>query len=167
MSFPPTPPVGLPRHRKALHPREVFRHFAASVASASGSPWTFVGACAFLILWMCSYPFFLGFRDPFDAWQLVINTVTTIITFLMVFLIQNAQNRDAKAIHLKLDELIRAHKGARNRLVELEDCTDEELDQLRKEFARIHAESAGRKKAESDHELARVEIEQQNRGILE
>ena len=149
----------------SVPPREKFRRFATAVSAASGSPWTFFGACVFLILWTCSYPLFLKMRDPFDAWQLVINTVTTIITFLMVFLIQNTQNRDAKAIHLKLDELIRAHKGARNRLVELENCTDEELEQLRQEFARIHARSAGPQEEESDRELARVEIEQQNRDV--
>ena len=73
-----------------------------------------------------------------DTWQLVINTGTTIVTFLMVFLIQNTQNRDAKAIHLKLDELIRAVKGARNTLVDLENCTDEELAELQEEFERLH-----------------------------
>ena len=147
--------------------REKFRRFATGVSAASGSPWTFFGACLFLVAWSCSYPLFLGMRDPFDAWQLVINTVTTIITFLMVFLIQNTQNRDAKAIHLKLDELIRAHKGARNRLVELENCTDEELERLRKEFARLRAQSTGHRHEVSDRQLARVEIEQQNRDVDE
>jgi len=72
---------------------------------------------------------------------LIINTSTTIVTFLMVFLIQNAQNRDARAIHLKLDELIRGVTGARNTLLNLEDCTDEELDKLRAEFERVRTES--------------------------
>ena len=80
----------------------------------------------------------------------------------MVFLIQNAQNRDAKALHLKLDELIRAMKGARNRMVELEDCTDEELDELKREFERLGRErrSAGGK---AEEEVAAVEMEKQNR----
>ncbi len=79
-----------------------------------------------------------------DTWQLVINTATTIITFLMVFLIQNTQNRDAKAVHLKLDELIRALKGARNTLVDLENLSDEELKKLEKQFQDM------RKRAEND-----------------
>ncbi|MEY2538187.1 MAG: hypothetical protein QOG67_1927 [Verrucomicrobiota bacterium] len=73
-----------------------------------------------------------------DTWQLIINTGTTIVTFLMVFLIQNTQNRDAKAVHLKLDELIRALKGARDHLVDLEKLSDDELNKLEKEFTRIH-----------------------------
>jgi len=79
-----------------------------------------------------------------DTWQLIINTATTIITFLMVFLIQNTQNRDAKAVHLKLDELIRALKGARNKLVDLENLSEEELRKLEDQFQRL------RKKAEHD-----------------
>jgi len=80
-----------------------------------------------------------------DTWQLVINTGTTIVTFLMVFLIQNTQNRDAHAVHLKLDELIRATKGARNALVGLEDMSDEDLDKLQREFERLRDEVAVRK----------------------
>lgn len=83
--------------------------------------------------WLASGPFF-GFSDH---WQLIINTGTTVITFLMVFLIQSAQNRDGRAIHLKLDELIRGVRGARTRLVNLEDCTDEELEHLQAEFQRL------------------------------
>jgi len=141
-------------------PRETFRRFASAVSAASGSPWTFIGATLFLVLWAVSYPFFRSFPNPFDTWQLVINTVTTIVTFLMVFLIQNTQNRDAKAIHLKLDELIRSHHGARNRLVELENCTDEELEQLKREFERIHHRAQNKR---ADQQIARVEVEQQSR----
>jgi low affinity Fe/Cu permease len=140
-----------------------FRKFASWTSVAAGSPWTFVGASVFLLLWAMSYPLFLRFQDPFNTWQLVINTVTTIVTFLMVFLIQNTQNRDAKAIHLKLDELIRANKGARNRLVELENCTDEELEELRREFERIHRRATGKTLDTSDKQIARVEVEQQKR----
>jgi low affinity Fe/Cu permease len=143
--------------------RDAFRRFAAVAATASGSAWTFVAAVIFLVLWAGSYPLFRGFKDPFDTWQLVINTVTTIITFLMVFLIQNAQNRDAKALHLKLDELIRAVKGARNHLVDLEDCTEEELDQLKKEFDRIHSQGDDAIAAGAEKKLANVEMEEQNR----
>ena len=144
-------------------PREMFRRFASAVSTAAGSPWTFIGATIFLVLWALSYPFFRGFANPFDTWQLVINTVTTIVTFLMVFLIQNTQNRDAKAIHLKLDELIRSHHGARNRLVELENCTDEELEELKKEFERIHRRARGKGEEKADQEIARVEVEQTKR----
>lgn len=93
----------------------------------------FMAAVLIIVIWGATGPA-AGFSD---TWQLIINTGTTIVTFLMVFLIQNTQNRDAKAVHIKLDELIFAVKEARNRLVDLEDCTDEELDALRKEFARI------------------------------
>src|ERR1051326_7391965 len=86
--------------------QELFRHFAHRTAEVSGSVWVFVSALILILLWLPSGPLF-GYSD---AWQLVINTSTTIITFLMVFLIQNTQNRDARAIHLKLDELIRVSK---------------------------------------------------------
>ena len=98
-----------------------------------GSPWAFVLAMGVIMTWALTGPMF-GFSD---TWQLVINTSTTIVTFLMVFLIQNTQNRDAKALHLKLDELLRAELGARTSLVDLEDCTDEELEELQREFQAI------------------------------
>jgi low affinity Fe/Cu permease len=126
-----------------------------------------MAAVVFLIAWAVSYPLFKGFSNAFDTWQLVVNTVTTIITFLMVFLIQNMQNRDAKAIHLKLDELIRAHKSARNRLVELENCTDEELEALKREFERIRAraeEKRGQSKGErAENQIENIENEQRLR----
>ena len=112
-----------------------FRRVAHGVSHAVGSPWAFLGAVGIVLVWLASGPF-LNFSDH---WQMLINTGTTIITFLMVFLIQNAQNRDSVATHLKLDELIRSVKGARNGLVNLEHCTDEELDQLRREFERLRA----------------------------
>lgn len=98
-----------------------------------GCSWAFGLAVVAIVLWALSGPFF----NFSDTWQLVINTGTTIVTFLVVFLIQNTQNRDAKAIHLKLDELIHAVKGARNQLINLENLTDEELSTLQKEFERI------------------------------
>jgi low affinity Fe/Cu permease len=98
-----------------------------------GSPWAFILAALAIVIWAVTGPLF-GFSD---TWQLVINTSTTIITFLMVFLIQNTQNRDAKALHLKLDELIRAIQGARNELVDLEDLTDEELAKLQSQFEQM------------------------------
>jgi low affinity Fe/Cu permease len=98
-----------------------------------GRPWAFLTAIGLIVVWGLSGPLF----HFSDTWQLVINTSTTIITFLMVFLIQNTQNRDAKAIHLKLDELIHAIDGARNKLVNLENLSDDELEKLESEFARL------------------------------
>src|SRR5438093_10300211 len=107
-----------------------FHGFARWAAHAAGHPFAFLAAVVIIAGWAITGPLF-GFSD---TWQLVINTATTIVTFLMVFLIQNTQNRDAKAIHLKLDELIRSGARARNRLVELEEMDDEELKQLQREF---------------------------------
>jgi low affinity Fe/Cu permease len=122
--------------------RSIFHRFSNATSAVVGTPWSFLIAAVIVIVW--------GFTGPMfhysDTWQLVINTGTTIVTFLMVFLIQNTQNRDAKAIHLKLDELIRAKKGARNTLVDLENCTDEELEQIEQEFKRL------RKRAERHEE---------------
>ena len=111
--------------------RERFRKFANAAATAVGSPWAFILAATAVVVWAITGPIF-GFSE---TWQLVINTGTTIITFLMVFLIQNTQNRDNQAIQLKLDELIRAMKSARNELIDLEDCSDEDLERFREEFA--------------------------------
>ena len=113
--------------------RDLFHHFSVKTSSAVGSPWAFILAVLAIIVWIVTGPIF----KFSNSWQLVINTGTTIITFLMVFLIQNTQNRDARAIHLKLDELIRSIKTARNKLVDLENCTDDELEQLEQEFRRI------------------------------
>ena len=103
-----------------------------------GSDWAFASAILVIIIWGLTGPTF----HYSNTWQLIINTGTTIVTFLMVFLIQNTQNRDAKAAHLKLDELIRALKGARNELIELQKLSDEDLTSLEKQFERV------RKKAE-------------------
>ena len=110
-----------------------FGHIARVASNTLGSPWAFLAACAIVVIWAVTGPMF----GHSDAWQLVINTGTTIVTFLMVFLIQNTQNRDARATQLKLDELIRSIHRARNQLIDLEDCTDEELDQVQKEFAKV------------------------------
>jgi low affinity Fe/Cu permease len=119
---------------------DAFRVFARRSSSALGSAWAFVGAVLVILVWIVTGPMF----HFSDTWQLVINTATTIITFLMVFLIQNTQNRDAKAVHLKLDELIRALTNARNELVDLENLSDEELTKLEKQFKSM------RKQAEND-----------------
>src|SRR5256884_8816394 len=117
---------------------DAFRLFARRSSIILGSAWAFAGAVLVILVWILTGPTF----HFSDTWQLIINTATTIVTFLMVFLIQNTQNRDAKAVHLKLDEIIRALKGARNQLVDLEDLSDEELKKLDKQFQRL------RKKAE-------------------
>src|SRR6266852_2684481 len=110
--------------------KDLFRKFAQMTSKAVGSSWAFIFAVLIIVVWAGTGPIF----HYSDTWQLVINTGTTIITFLMVFLIQNTQNRDAKAIHLKLDELLKGVKGARTGLVNLEGLTDTELDALQKEF---------------------------------
>lgn len=110
-----------------------FRRLAYATAQTLGSSRAFFIAVMLVAIWVVSGSYF-GYSD---TWQLYINTSTTIVTFLMVILIQHTQNHDAKAFHLKLDELIRAGKGARNRLVNLEEMSDEELDRLRKEFDAI------------------------------
>lgn len=119
---------------------EFFRKFAHRASEVVGSPWAFLIAVGIIAAWALTGPIF-GFSD---TWQLVINTGTTVVTFLIVFLIQNTQNRDAKAIHLKLDELIRSARGARTRLVDLEELTDEELDKLQDEFRQLRREKNSR-----------------------
>jgi low affinity Fe/Cu permease len=113
--------------------REKFRRFSNGASRMVGSPWAFLLSCVAIVVWACMGPIY----RYSNTWQLVINTGTTIVTFLMVFLIQNTQNRDARAVHLKLDELIRAMKGARNNLVNLEEMTDEELDTLQEQFQKV------------------------------
>ena len=112
---------------------EAFRHFARRIANATGSAWAFLLAALVVVGWLVTGPLY-GYSN---TWQLVINTGTTIVTFLMVFLIQNTQNRDSLALHLKLDELIRAQRSARNGLVDLEDLSDAELRKLQREFERL------------------------------
>jgi len=112
---------------------ESFRRFSAYAASVLGSPWLFVINVVLILIWLVSGPFF----HFSDTWQLLVNTATTVFTYLAVFLIQNTQNRDAKAVHLKLDELISSVAGARNRLVDLEDLSDEELADLQDQFRKL------------------------------
>jgi low affinity Fe/Cu permease len=119
---------------------EAFRKFAQTVSHLVGTSWAFILAAGVVLVWAATGPVF----KYSDTWQLVINTSTTIVTFLMVFLIQNTQNRDAKAIHLKLDELIKAVKGARTGLVDLEELSDEELEELKEEFEHLHKRVNGK-----------------------
>ena len=125
--------------------QDVFRVFARRTSAVLGTAWVFVGAIMIIAVWAATGHFY----DYSDTWQLLINTGTTIVTFLMVFLIQNTQNRDSKAVHLKLDELIRAIDSARNHLVNVDRLSDDELKTLEQQFKRIS------KKA--DETLGRVE----------
>jgi low affinity Fe/Cu permease len=113
--------------------QDAFRVFARKSSSLLGSAWAFVIALLIIAAWAVTGPIF----HFSDTWQLIINTGTTIVTFLMVFLIQNTQNRDTKATQLKLDELIRAVKDARNELVDLEELSDEDLKKIEEQFQRI------------------------------
>lgn len=112
-----------------------FTRFAKATARVSGRPVTFALAVLVILVWAVSGPIF-GFSD---TWQLIINTGTTIVTFLMVFLIQNTQNRDTEALQVKLDELIRVTQGARNELIDLEEGEEEDLARLREQYARLAA----------------------------
>jgi low affinity Fe/Cu permease len=142
---------------------ELFHKIARSGSAVFGSAWSFIAAIAIVLVWAVSGPLF----HFSDTWQLVINTGTTIVTFLMVFLIQNTQNRDSKAIHLKLDELLCAVKEARTGLVDLEDLPDADLEELQSEFkqaAREEARKEARAEAKSTaKETARQELDEEKR----
>jgi low affinity Fe/Cu permease len=131
--------------------KDSFHRFAHLAADAVGSPAAFVLSIVIILVWAATGPVF----HYSDTWQLVINTGTTIITFLMVFLIQNTQNRDSRAVHLKLDELIRSTRSARNELVGLEDLTDEDLDELQQEFARLREHADQRLHTIQEHKSRR------------
>ena len=122
-----------------------FTRIATSISIAAGQPLTFLLALAVILVWGITGPIF----QFSDTWQLIINTGTTIVTFLMVFLIQNAQNRDTAAMQLKLDELIRAVHGARNRLIDIEELDERELAELRVKFQQL-AEQARHHRAPSE-----------------
>src|SRR5476651_986896 len=113
--------------------KNLFKRFANWATIATGSSAAFITAITVIIIWGITGPVF----KYSDTWQLIINTGTTIITFLMVFLIQKSQNKDSKAIHLKLNELIASHQGSSNRMVDIEDLTEAELDQLHKFYVRL------------------------------
>jgi low affinity Fe/Cu permease len=115
---------------------DAFGKFAAGASGWLGSKWAFVGAIVIIVIWAGTGPLF----HYSDTWQLVINTGTTIITFLMVFIIQNTQNRDARAINLKLDELIHAIDTAKNQMMDIEKLSDEELDQIHERYTQIREE---------------------------
>jgi low affinity Fe/Cu permease len=125
-------------HAKGNAMSELFRKFARKISEVLGQAEVFLGAVVLIVIWAVLGPIY----HYSDTWQLVINTATTIVTFLMVFLIQNTQNRDAKAIQLKLDELIRGVQGARTGLVRLEELSDEELKELESSFERLRSREA-------------------------
>jgi low affinity Fe/Cu permease len=126
---------------------ERFRKWANTVSEHVGTHWAFGLALGSVVAWAVAGPLF----HFSDGWQLTINTATTIVTFLMVFLIQTTQNRDARAIHLKLDELIRSTRNARNLFADLEDATEQELKELQAEFRKLRARAAAREQAKADH----------------
>ena len=122
-----------------------FQTFATAASSLVGSKWAFTTAVLLILAWGISGPYF----HYSDTWQLVVNTATTIVTFLIVFLIQNTQNRDARAIHLKLDEIIHAIKGARNEMIQIENLSDSDLEAISKNFEKIRAECQRRRSKEA------------------
>ena len=130
-----------------------FRRFSCAVAAAVGSHWAFITALVVVLAWAITGPMF----DYSDSWQLVINTGTTIVTFLMVFLIQATQNKDSKAVQLKLDELIRAQNTARNVFADLENATDEELKEFAEEFKALRAKGLSHEKAAREAASAAAE----------
>ena len=140
--------------------KELFRSIASHISVWTGTATVFLGAIFIVIIWAFTGPAF-GFSD---TWQLVINTGTTIITFLMVFLIQNTQNRDGKAVQIKLDELIRATKGARTKYVGLEDLSDTDLAELDKEFKMLTQNPSTIRAMKKLHE--KIELEHSRRHTL-
>ena len=128
-----------------------FSRFASSTAQLVGHPYMFLFAVIVLVIWGGSGPFF----HYSDTWQLIINTGTTIVTFLVVFLIQNTQNRDAKALHLKLDELIRSHNPANDDLIDIQKLSDEELDELEKRYEKIRKACEARRAGKSSEPSSR------------
>lgn len=139
---------------------DIFHKIASRVATWAGSSKAFLIALTVIVVWAISGPVF----HFSNTWQLVINTGTTIVTFLMVFLIQNTQNRDGKAVQLKLDELIRASKAARDNFLNIEDLSDEELAELDKEFHHIHELYNNQPPAELHKLHKHIEAAQRRRG---
>ncbi len=135
--------------------KDMFRRLAERTAHAVGSAWTFALALLTIIVWGVTGPYFAYS----DTWQLFINTGTTIVTFLMVFLIQNTQNREARIVGLKLDELLRGVEGARTALVQLDGMTDDELEAVHREFTRLRVKYAPL----VDDDIAHVEREMEAR----
>lgn len=132
---------------------KVFNKISNAVTKAAGRPVTSIIAMCIIIVWALLGPVF----DYSDTWQLIINTGTTIITFLMVFIIQQSQNKDTVAIHLKLNELIASQKGASNRLIDVEDLTEEELEVLKKFYVKLSRLALKQKDLHSSHSIDEAE----------
>ncbi len=141
--------------------KNLFRKVATKISNLAGTAYAFLLAFSVIVVWAITGPMF-GFSD---TWQLVINTGTTIVTFLMVFLIQNTQNRDSKAMQLKLDELIRATR-ARDAFVDLETLSDEELAELDKQFHSIREQQAGGIFMKKLHDTIELEHERRRKNVL-
>lgn len=138
----------MPDNELRVSTKDHFQTFATRCSQVAGSRLTFVTAVLLIIVWAVTGPFF----RYSDAWQLVVNTATTIITFLMVFLIQNAQNRDSHALHLKLDEIIRSLRSANNKMIDIEKLSDQDLATLAKQYQKIRDECESRTSLEiADH----------------
>ena len=142
----------MPEHK----PSGTFSRAAHWAAQQSGRAHTFVSACVVIVIWAVTGPIF----DYSDTWQLIINTGTTIVTFLMVFLLQNTQNRDTVSIQLKLDELIRANEKARNTMLSLEDLSEEQLDRLKSAFERLGEVKPEARDSGEDREASATESEE-------
>ncbi|RYD56697.1 MAG: low affinity iron permease family protein [Sphingobacteriales bacterium] len=141
------------KHKNPDSFKSRFDHFSSAVTKVTGQPITFLTALIIVIVWGITGPLF-GFSD---TWQLVINTGTTIITFLMVFVIQQSQNKDTMALHLKLNELIAATKGASNRLIDIEDLTEVELDKLKQFYIQLSKLAAEEKDILATHTIEEAE----------
>ena len=139
--------------------RDVFGRFARATARSVGHTSAFVAALAIVLVWAATGPYF-QYRD---TWQLVINTGTTVITFLMVFVIQQTQNRDSEAMHVKLDEIIRALRGAHNDLLDIEELTEAELDALRDHYALLARSARAHRKKRGAHPRTTTETEEASR----
>ncbi|HXE51807.1 MAG TPA: low affinity iron permease family protein [Tepidisphaeraceae bacterium] len=134
---------------------EAFRRFAQAVSRGFGSPWMFILAAVVCAGWIVTGPIY----HFSNSWQFFINDLTNVVTFLAVFLIQNTQNRDAKAIHLKLDELLRAVQGARTHLIDLEDLSDEELDHIERQFKKLRSREIRQGDNGVDYRLKESKVE--------
>lgn len=137
--------IQIVRHHEEAPARKIrkqdqFRRASVKISNKLGTSGAFFAALFLIFIWAVSGPIF----NFSDTWQLVINTGTTIVTFLMVFVIQNTQNRDSRAIHLKLDELIKSHKGARMEFVDIEDLSDSEIDELQEQFKSLNEKIQGK-----------------------
>lgn len=126
--------------KNGMNTKKGFHFFATQAANAVGTKWAFLAALLVIVLWLLSGPYF----HYSDTWQLIINTGTTVVTFLVVFLIQNTQNRDARAIHLKLDEIIKSIDQAHNEMIDIEHLSDDELQKLAGKYQRVREECDNR-----------------------